>query len=265
VKQLLLSTFLVSAAVLCVVFRSFTQKLIANQSNAWVLYTGNHKISKKFGVHTEYQWRRADFFNDWQQSLARVGIDYYQNPNITFTVGYASIISYPYGDQPINHQSHENRIWEQVNLKAKYGRFDMQHRYRMEQRLIDNWSNSTGSFVQGKDNYRNRVRYRIMVNVPLSRKEMANNTLFLNVNDEVFLGFGKGIAKNILDQNRFITSLGWRFNPNFNIQLGYLNQMVFKTDGIKVERNHTLWISTTYDIDFTKSKIRCHSWPTKKP
>lgn len=264
-KQLLLSTFLVSTALLCVVFRSFAQKLIANQRNAWVLYTGNHKISKKFGVHTEYQWRRADFFNDWQQSLARVGIDYYQNPNITFTVGYASIISYPYGDQAINHQSHENRIWEQVNLKAKYGRFDLQHRYRIEQRMIDNWSNSTGSFVQGKDNYRNRVRYRIMVNVPLSRKEMANNTLFLNVNDEVFLGFGKGIAKNILDQNRFITSLGWRFNPNFNIQLGYLNQMVFKTDGIKVERNHTLWISTTYNIDFTKFKIRCHSWPTKKP
>jgi len=244
---------------------SVAQKMISNQTHAWVLYTGNHKISKKFGVHTEYQWRRADFFNDWQQSLARVGLEYYQNPNVTFTAGYASIISYQYGDQPISHQTTENRIWEQVNLKAKYGRFDLQHRYRMEQRLIDNWSNSSGSFVQGKDNYRNRVRYRIMVNVPLSRKEMANNTLFLNVNDEVFLGFGKGIAKNILDQNRFITSLGWRFNPNFNIQLGYLNQMVFKTDGIKVERNHTLWISTTYNIDFTKFKIRCHSWPTKKP
>jgi hypothetical protein len=135
----------------------------------------------------------------------------------------------------------------------------------MEQRLIDNWSNSSGDFIQGKDNYRNRVRYRMMVNVPLSRKEMANNTLFLNINDELFLGFGKGIAKNILDQNRFITALGWRFNPNFNIQLGYLNQMVFKSDGIKVERNHTLWLSTTYNIDFTKSKIRCHSWPIKKP
>ena len=244
---------------------SVAQKMISNQSNAWVLYTGNHKISNKFGVHTEYQWRRADFFNDWQQSLARVGLEYYQNPNVTFTAGYASIISYQYGDQPISHQTTENRIWEQVNLKAKYGRFDLQHRYRMEQRLIDNWSNASGSFVQGKDNYRNRVRYRMMVNVPLSRKEMANNTLFLNVNDEVFLGFGKGIAKNVLDQNRFIAALGWRFSPNFNIQLGYLNQMVLKSDGIKVERNHTLWLSTTYNIDFTKLKIRCHSWPTKKP
>jgi hypothetical protein len=106
--------------------------------------------------------------------------------------------------------------------------------------------------VQGKDNYRNRVRYRLMVNVPLSRKEMDNNTLFLNVNDELFLGYGKGIEKNILDQNRFIAALGWRFSPDFNIQLGYLNQMIFKSDGIKVERNHTLWLSTTYNMDFTK-------------
>jgi hypothetical protein len=101
---------------------SFAQKIISNQTHAWVLYTGNHKISKNFGVHTEYQWRRADLFNDWQQSLARVGLEYYYNPNISFTTGYASIISYQYGDQPISHQTNENRIWEQVNLKAKYGR-----------------------------------------------------------------------------------------------------------------------------------------------
>ena len=249
-KKLIISLFL----LLFIIGGSFSQKNISNQNNAWVLYTGNHKISEKFGIHTEYQWRRADFFNEWQQSLLRVGLDYHYNSTISFTVGYASILSYKYGEQPISHEITENRIWEQVNLKAKYGRFDMQHRYRMEQRLIDNWTNSSGFFVQGKDNYRNRVRYRMMVNVPLSRKEMTNNTLFLNVNDELFLGFGKGISKNILDQNRFITALGWRFNPNFNIQIGYLNQMVFKTDGVNIERNHTLWLSTSYNIDFRKKK-----------
>ena len=247
-KKLTSSIFL----LLFVVGVSFSQKNTSNQNNAWVLYTGNHKISEKFGIHTEYQWRRADFFNDWQQSLLRVGLDYHCNSTISFTAGYASILSYKYGEQPISNEITENRIWEQINLNAKYGRFDMQHRYRMEQRLIDNWSNSSGEFIKGKDDYRNRVRYRIMMNVPLSRKEMSNNTLFLNVNDELFLGFGKGISKNILDQNRFIAALGWRFNPNFNLQVGYLNQMIFKTDGINIERNHTLWFSTSYNIDFTK-------------
>ena len=60
-KKLIISLFL----LLFLVGGSYAQKTISNQTHAWVLYTGNHKISEKFGIHTEYQWRRADFFNDW--------------------------------------------------------------------------------------------------------------------------------------------------------------------------------------------------------
>jgi hypothetical protein len=56
---------------------SFSQKNIANQQHAWVTYQGNHKLSAKWGLHTEYQWRRADYFQDWQQSLLRIGLDYH--------------------------------------------------------------------------------------------------------------------------------------------------------------------------------------------
>jgi hypothetical protein len=76
--------------------------------------------------------------------------------------------------------------------------------------------------------------------------------LFLAVYDEPFLGFGKGIAKNILNQNRFYVALDWRFNPNFNVQMGYLNQYVVKKDGIQAERNHTLQMSISYHLDFRK-------------
>jgi hypothetical protein len=78
--------------------------------------------------------------------------------------------------------------------------------------------------------------------------------LFLNVNNEIFVGFGKGIAKNVFDQNRFNAALGWKFNPNFSLQLGYLNQYIIKIDGIKAERNHTLLISTSYNLDITKKQ-----------
>ena len=106
--------------------------------------------------------------------------------------------------------------------------------------------------VQVDPVFRNRVRYRAMVMVPLSRKEMLDNTLFLNVNDEIFAGFGKGIAKNPLDQNRFIAALGWRFNAQTNVQVGYLNQFVIKLNATDMERNHSLWISMVYNLDFKK-------------
>ena len=60
---------------------------------------------------------------------------------------------------------------------------------------------------------------------------MEDNTLFFSTYEEVFLGFGKGIQKNILDQNRLYFALGWRFDKDMNVQLGYLNHYVIKGDG----------------------------------
>lgn len=229
------------------------QKQISANSHAWVMYTGNHKFSKNWGIHTEYQWRRADFFSDWQQSLLRLGVDFYSTQNTQATAGYGWIRTYQYGDQPIAHNNNEHRIWEQFIMKNKIGRVDVQHRYRLEQRFIENWvSEADGSIKQDDYVFRQRFRYRFMLTIPLSRKELKDNTLFFALYDEPFLGFGKGIAKNILDQNRLYGALGWRFNNDFNIQLGYLNQYIVKADGIKAERNHTLQIGITYNLDLTK-------------
>lgn len=233
-------------------FSSFwllSQKNISTHSHAWITYTGNHKISKVWGLHTEYQWRRADVFNDWQQSLLRLGVDYY-GQNTQLTAGYAWIRTYQYGEQPIARSNNEHRIWEQFILKNKIGRLDLQHRYRLEQRFIENWvSQANGDLIQNGYVFRQRFRYRLMLTLPLSRKELLDNTLFLAIYDEPFLGFGKGIAKNILDQNRLYGGLGWKFNKDVNVQLGYLNQYIVKADGINVERNHTLQIGITYNVD----------------
>lgn len=232
---------------------SFSQKQISTQSHVWGMYFGSHKLSEHWGIHTEYQWRRNDMFQNWQQSLLRLGVDYYSNKNGQFTIGYAWIKTYPYGDQPIGHITNEHRIWEQYILKNKVGKIDFQHRYRLEQRFIENWVKDANE-VYSQDGFlfRQRVRYRLMATMPLSRKEMKDNTLFLAVYDEPFLGFGKGIGKNILDQNRLYGAIGWRFNKDFNVQLGYLNQYIVKSDGIKAERNHTIQIAVSYNIDFTK-------------
>ncbi len=243
--------------VTCSIFFSFSQKEIVNQRNAWIMYFGNHMLNDRWGLHTEYQWRRAgreesaNIFQDWQQSLMRLGLDYYAKNQTQWTAGYGWIKTFQYGDQPVINSFNEHRIWEQFIVKNKIGRIDIQHRYRLEQRFIEQYKlTSNNYYEQNGYVFRNRIRYRFLITVPLSRKELADNTLFLSVYDEPFLGFGKGIGKNILDQNRLYGALGWRFNKNFNIQLGYLNQYIVKTDGIKAERNHTLQLGITYNLSF---------------
>jgi hypothetical protein len=228
------------------------QKEIVSQQNAWVMYTGNHQLSNKWGVHTEYQWRRSDGFSQWQQSLLRIGVDYYAKSSLQLTAGYGWIKSFPYGQQPIPKAFNEHRIWEQAIIKSPIGRVDIQHRYRLEQRFLEDWMSdaSNTNWTMNGYNVRQRLRYRLFAAVPLSRKEWSDNTLFLALYDEPFLGFGKGIGKNILDQNRLYFALGWRFNKDLNVQIGYLNQYIVKSDGVKAERNHTLQIGLTYNVDF---------------
>ena len=216
------------------------QKQIDDQVHGWLVYQGNHHLSTKFDLHTEYQWRRADGFADWQQSLTRIGLDYKLNPSVTVSGGYSWILTYPYGSQPIANRTNENRLWQQVILKQPIGNFQVQHRYRLEQRWIDT-------------QFKQRMRYRAQVLIPLQKSFVDKKQgLFMNVNDEVFLGFGNGIGKNILDQNRFIGAVGYQFNKDFSMQMGYLNQFVIKSDGLHMERNHTLWTAITYNLDFTK-------------
>lgn len=238
---------------------SFSQKNFSDQQHAWVSFLGNHKLTKKFGLHTEYQWRREDWFQNWQQSLLRVGFDYTINPNLSVSAGYGWIVTFPYGEQPILHQFNEHRIWQQLNLKSKIELpkkvIDVQHRYRLEQRFLETYSfNSVDAIVRGETIFRQRVRYRAMFLIPITKKTMQDNTLFLNVNNEVFLGFGKGIGKNVLDQNRFNIAFGWKFNNNFNLQVGYLNQYVIKSDGIKTERNHTFLSAINYNFSRSVKK-----------
>lgn len=233
----------------------WAQKNISVQQHGWYMYFGNHKLSEKFSLHTEYQWRRDEVISKLGQSLARVGIDYKPSGSVMITGGYAYAVTFPYGDQPIPNKFHEHRIWEQLILNHSANLFYFQHRFRLEQRFLENVINNGNGTTSGDGyTYRNRARYRFLVNVPLNAKTMSKGTWFLSAYDEVFLQFGPNFGINYLDQNRLYGALGYMFLPNANAQLGYLNQYVIKGNGIDAENSHTLQVSLTYNFDFTSQK-----------
>lgn len=212
------------------------------------MYFGNHKLSEKFSLHTEYQWRRADWIATWQQSLLRIGLDYRINDAVMVTGGYANIITWPYGEQPIAEKSVEHRIWEQLILTQRSSRFYFNHRYRLEQRWFEGKALGEEGWI-----YRDRVRYRFLVNYPLTKKEMGPKTLFVSLYDEIFIQFGPNFNRNYLDQNRLYGALGYQFSAKGNVQLGYMQQFIVKGDGLHAERNHTLQVSLTYNANFGKA------------
>ncbi|MDX5435619.1 MAG: DUF2490 domain-containing protein [Pontibacter sp.] len=216
-----------------------------HNNNGWYMYFGDHKLSSKWGLHTELQVRRYKILKDPQQLLIRSGMNYHLTPDAFVTLGYGFIETYPYGDYPAPEEVTEHRIYEQLQLKGSLGRIGLTHRYRLEQRWIE--------VPQTTDyTYLNRARYFLKATLPLAGPSLEAKEPYLAVYDEVFVGFGKNIRKNIFDQNRAYVALGFKFSDAASAELGYLNQIVQKANGVVFERNHTLQAGFTYNLDFSK-------------
>lgn len=213
-------------------------------NNGWYMFFGDHKLNSKWGLHTEVQWRRHNILKDPQQLLIRTGINYDLTPSAMFTLGYGYIETHPYGDFPAAATFPEHRIYQQLQLKNSVARVGLMHRYRLEQR----WVRPAGA---ESATYLNRARYMLKATLPLMGSTIDAGEPFLAAYDEIFVGFGNKIQRNIFDQNRAYAALGYKISDAATLELGYLNQIVQKASGNVFEHNHTLQVSLFYNLDFS--------------
>lgn len=222
--------------------------------NGWLAYTGNHKLSDKWGLHLEAQWRRHNIILDNQQLLLRGGINYYFNSQVSVTAGYCFVQTYPYGALASKSTFPENRFWEQLQLKNNMGAVEVIYRFRLEQRFVNLPVLQDGEYAPGDAVYTNRVRMLNRFSLPFKGKTIEDNSFYLSVYDEVCINFGEKVTFNIFDQNRAYLAIGYNIPKAGRLEIGFLNQIIFRGDGIKVENNHTFQISLTSNIEFRKKK-----------
>ncbi len=234
-------------------FAGAQPRTVASQAHGWYSYFGHHRLSDRFGVLTETQFRRHDYILNWQQSLSRLALECYISPKFVATAGYGLIFTWPYGSQPVTAMFIENRIWQQLVFNEQHPRLLVQHRYRLEQRWLQNASlDSLGSRIVNGNSFRNRFRYRFMVKFPLKMDNGKPGKLFVSIYDEIFIHLNNQTSVNVFDQNRAYAAAGFDFNPNFSVQTGYMNQTIQKSDGWRFESNHTIMVSVFYHFDFRK-------------
>jgi hypothetical protein len=231
-----------------------TQRHYTTNYNGWLVYTGNHKLSDRWGIHLEAQWRRSNIILGNQQLLFRTGINYYFNPQVSVTAGYCFAETYPYGEFAAKAAFPENRLWEQVQIKNNVGAVEVINRFRLEQRFINTPVLENGEYEPGDAVYTNRVRILNRFSVPFKGKTIEDKSFYLSAFDEVYINFGKQVGFNILDQNRAYFAIGYKIPKAGRLEVGYLNQLVFKSDGIRVERNYTFQIALYSNIEFRRKK-----------
>ena len=183
----------------------------AQESNLgnWLIYIGSKKINEKWNWHNELQYRNYNFIGDLEQLLIRTGIGYnLSEGNNNVLLGYGYILSKNYIDGSDEKVSiNEHRIFQQFITKQKFGRFGLQHRYRFEQRFVE-------------DDFRLRFRYFLAATVALTKPTLQDKTLYLSAYDEIFLNS----EQTVFDRNRLYGGLGWKFNSRVRAEFGYMVQ-----------------------------------------
>jgi hypothetical protein len=191
----------------------FTANANAQNTDAgnWFLYFGNQKINKRWNWHNEVQYRNYNLAGDLEQLLLRTGIGYnLSENNNTVLLGYAFVHSEPYiagTDKKSN--TNEHRIFQQFITKEKFGRVNIQHRYRLEQRFME-------------EDYKMRLRYFLSLNVPLTKKEMEKNAVYASAYNEIFIN----TKPNYFDRDRIYGGVGYCFNKNFKVEAGVMTQIL---------------------------------------
>jgi hypothetical protein len=179
----------------------------------WLIYIGNKKVNEKWNIHNEVQYRNYNGIGDLEQLLLRTGVGYNLSQNSNLLLGYGYILSENYiGDTEDKFSVNEHRIFQQFTSKQSIGRVALSHRYRFEQRFVE-------------DVFKMRFRYFLGINVPLQNIEKVDNSFYLSAYNEIFLNSKSAI----FDRNRVYGGLGYKVNSALKFELGYMNQFFENT------------------------------------
>ncbi|WP_339626275.1 DUF2490 domain-containing protein [uncultured Winogradskyella sp.] len=191
-----------------------------SKTGAWFMYFYNHQFkNSQWGIQGDLQYRDWQGVGDLEQLMLRSGLTFTpKDSGVMFTLGYANITSGQFGDS--DNTSGENRIYQEALIPQKLGsRFYVTHRFRYEQRFVEN------------QDFRTRYRYNIFLNVPLNKKELAPKAIYAALYNELFINgetaIGDERSVELFDRNRTYLGLGYVLNPTIRFQLGWMNQ---KTD-----------------------------------
>lgn len=211
-------TIIILIAGICYLLpKNGNAQLDEDKMGAWYMYFFNTTFKESpWGVQGDIQYRNWNAGGDLEQLLLRGGLTYKpKNANIKFTLGYGNITTGRYGSD--NSTTSESRIYQEALFPVQFGnRFYTNHRFRYEQRFVEN------------QDLRTRYRYNLFINIALNKAAMEEKTIYLALYNEVFINgqreIGNGGTVEVFDRNRLYGALGYMIKKGMKVQLGVMNQ-----------------------------------------
>ena len=196
----------------CLIFSLLISFLCGAQESTpgnWLILFGNKPLNQKYNWHHEVQYRNYNALGDLEQLLLRTGIGMNVTDHANVLLGYGFIRSENYTQNDDKTIVNEHRIYQQVIAKQKIKRLGLQHRYRFEQRFIE-------------DDFKLRCRYFLSLAHPIWKDAHSFKEFYVSTYNEIFLN----TKSNVFDRNRLYGGLGYKINENIRLEIGYMNQFL---------------------------------------
>ncbi len=205
-------------------------------TGGWNVVTFKLNLNKKWSLFSEAQLRSQRFYDDFSYYEMKGGAAYSFQKKYSVLAGFGRFVSYSNGDnfkKPFVNK--EWRLWEQFLVNNYPGRLKVENRLRVEQR----WTTSLG--------YRNRLKYRLNMVLPLTDKKIKPGTLYISGWDEIYLTN----ADPHFELNRIYAGAGYELSRHLTVQTGYLYQVNYKPDDT-YSGKHYLQVTLIIEADAYK-------------
>lgn len=192
-----------------------TCNVLSAQNNVlggWHIFNYNYFFNKKVFLYGEAQLRSQHMADDFFYHELKLGGGYYINDRTSVFLGFGNYETYTFpGDFKKPVTANEYRVWQQFITVNYVDRIKLEHRYRAEERWINN-------------DFSMRFRYRLFTFIPLNHKKLEANTFYIPLYDEVFF---TNQSPYFL-RNRVFGGVGYQITKYISLHAGFIRQFDYR-------------------------------------
>lgn len=211
------------------------------------------RISKKFNYNL-FISTTVDAFNKEIAGVKYPATDLqlYVQPSLIYVVNsnlnFATSYTYQ-RNNPLNHNStNEHRLWQQAIFSHLLNKGKMTHRFRLEERFIENELKETYPLAT-------RARYQIGFNMPLQGKTLDAKEFYLNTYNEFYFSLS-GIKNATYSENWSYLGSGYNFGKMGKLEFGYLLQVGVRNKQQDLRFLNLAQFMWSTNFDFFKKKVK---------
>ena len=193
-----------------------------NKLGNWLGATSSQKFSDKWSSFLQIELRTWEFASNFNEFLFRGALLYDLNPKLRLAAGYVRVDTWPF-DENLDDPFFENRFYQELLIRTKWGKASATHRFRVEQRWITTTENGT--------QLDNRLRYMLNYKIPLKGDQIKPGGYYFQIFNEIFVDlnptdfyYGYEARRVGLNQNRLSANIGKQLSSTSSLQVGFLWQ-----------------------------------------